>query len=228
MTLALNWTTTDKAGVDNGIKILVYGKAGTGKTTLCGTAPAPLIISAESGLLSLRHKAIPVVTIKTMQDVWDVFTWLNSSAAANIQTVCVDSISEIAEVLLAAEKKKTKDPRQAYGALNEEMVTLVKAFRDLPKKHVVVTAKEAMATNEVTGVVTYGPASPGRTVGPALPYLFDEVFHASTGRDQTGKVYHYLRTRADMQVDAKDRSGVLDEIEYPDLTNIITKIKGAI
>ena len=227
MTLALNWTTTDKAGVDNGIKILVYGKAGTGKTTLCGTAPAPLIINAESGLLSLRGKSIPVVSIKTMQDVWDVFTWLGSPAAADIQTVCVDSISEIAEVLLASEKRKTKDPRQAYGALNEEMVTLVKAFRDLPKKHVVVTAKEAMSTNDVTGVVTYGAASPGRTVGPALPYLFDEVLHASTGRDQAGKVYHYLRTRADMQIDAKDRSGVLDEIEYPDLTNIINKIKGA-
>lgn len=226
--MALNWTTTDKAGIDNGIKILVYGKAGTGKTTLCGTAPSPLIVSAESGLLSLRHKSIPVVQVTCMQDVWDVFTWLNSPAANNILTVCLDSLSEIAEVCLSAEKKKTKDGRAAYGNFTEEMIPLVKGFRDLKRKHVVVTAKEQAVTNDVTNVTTYGPSAPGRSVGPALPYLFDEVFHANTGRDQTGKVYHYLRTRADAQTDAKDRSGVLDEIEYPDLTNIINKIKGAI
>lgn len=220
-------TTTDKAVQSTGIKVLVYGRAGMGKTTLCGTAPRPLIISAESGLLPLRHKKLPVIEVKNIQDVWDAYNWCRTNPhAAHIDTICLDSLSEIAEVVLAAEKKKSKDPRQAYGGLIDEMIGLVKAFRDLPHKNVVVTAKESTETNAVTGVVRSSPSAPGKTVGPELPYLFDEVFYAATGKDNTGKTYHYLRTRPDAMVDAKDRSGVLDEIEYPDLTHIFNKIKG--
>ena len=35
------------------VNLLVYGEAGSGKTTLCGTASDTLIISAEGGLLAL-------------------------------------------------------------------------------------------------------------------------------------------------------------------------------
>lgn len=222
-------TTTDAVAKDQGIKVLVYGRAGMGKTTLCGTAPRPLIISAESGLLPLRHLRIPVIEVKNIKDVWDAYNWTTSSReAAYIDTICLDSLSEIAEVVLSAEKKKSRDPRQAYGGLIDEMIGLVKGFRDLPRKHVVVTAKEVATANPINGITRLGPHAPGQSVGPALPYLFDEVFHASVGRDATGASYYYLRTRPDPQVDAKDRSGVLDELEYPHLGNIFAKIyKGA-
>ena len=225
--MALNFTTTDKAGSVGGIKTLVYGRAGTGKTTLCGTAPKPVIISAESGLLSLRRVSLPVIEIAEIQDVYDAYQWVVQNGQAHgIQTICLDSLSEIAEKVLETAKKKTKDPRQAYGSLIDEMIPMVKAFRDLKGYNVVVTCKETADKNEVTGVIRYGPESPGRTVGPALPYLFDEVFHASIGKDNSGKDYYYLRTSPDLTVEAKDRSGVLDTIEYPDLTHIFSKIRG--
>lgn len=221
-------TTTDKVARDSGVKILVYGRAGMGKTTLCGTAPRPIIISAESGLMPLRGKSIPVIEVKEIKDVWDAFKWCSSHPdARHIDTICIDSLSEIAEVVLANEKKKSKDPRQAYGGLIDEMINLTKAFRDLPGKHVVVTAKEEELLHPASGVVRMAPKMPGKTVGPELPYLFDEVFYASTGKDAQGQTYHYLRTRPDFQVDAKDRSGVLNEIEFPDLASIISRIKGS-
>ena len=225
--MPLNFTTTDKAGSLGGIKILVYGRAGTGKTTLCGTAPKPIILSAESGLLSLRRVSLPVIEIDEIQDVYDAYNWIvENGQKQGIQTICLDSLSEISEKVLTAAKKKIRDPRHAYGTLIDEMIPLVKAFRDLKGYNVVVTCKETADKNEVTGVVRYGPASPGRSVGPALPYLFDEVFQASIGKDNTGKDYHYLRTSADLTAEAKDRSGVLDAIEYPDLVHIFGKIRG--
>jgi hypothetical protein len=225
--MALNWSTTDKEGSSHGVKILVYGRAGMGKTTLCGTAPSPVIISAEAGLLSLRSKKIPVLLVTSIQDVWDAYTWCQTKArAAGIRTVCLDSISEITEKALTTAKKKKNDPRAAYGDMATETIDLVKAFRDLSGFHVVVTAKETTKVDPITNVGRSEPTAPGQQVGPALPYLFDEVFHASTGQDNVGKTYHYLRTRASFNADAKDRSGALDEIEYPDLGNIITKIMG--
>lgn len=218
-------TTTDVEGRAHGIKVLVYGAAGVGKTTLCGTAPKPLIISAEAGLLSLRRQRIPVITVVSAGDLWDAFTWINQNAKKNgIETVCLDSISEIVEKVLADTKKKTKDPRAAYGDMATQAIDLVKAFRDLSGFNVVVTAKQATTVDPITNVSRAVPTAPGQQVGPALPYLFDEVFHAATDKDQQGKTYYYLRTRAAFNADAKDRSGVLDELEYPDLTNIFAKI----
>ena len=226
MTSELTFSTTRREAAVHGIKMLVYGSAGSGKTTLCGTAPSPIIISAEAGLLSLRDKDIPVIVVSSMDDVDKAYQWVKANATAhNIKTVCLDSISEIVEKCLSAEKSKTKDPRQAYGEMANRAIELVKSFRDLPGLHVVITAKQTSVTDPVTGVQKAAPTAPGQQVGPALPYLFDLVFHAYTDKNpQTGETYHALRTHAAFNAEAKDRSGALDEIEYPDVMNIINKI----
>ena len=120
---------------------------------------------------------------------------------------------------------KLIDPRQAYGLLIDQMSTTIRAFRDLPGFHVYVSAKQEAIKDDQTGIVLNGPSMPGTKLGPALPYHFDEGFHLDIGRDQvTQKDYRFLRTQPDFQNDAKDRSGKLDAIEYPDLGNIIRKI----
>lgn len=226
--MALNWSTTDKEAQTHGIKMLVYGRAGMGKTRFCGTAPSPLIISAEAGLLTLRRQNIPVLVVSTIQDVWDAYTWCQTKAKAQgIKTICLDSISEITEKTLSAAKKKNNDGRAAYGDMATQTIDLVKAFRDLAGFNCIVTAKEETRTDPITNVSRAGPTAPGQQVGPALPYLFDEVFHAFKMTDNVGKEHHVLRTKASFSADAKDRSDVLDEIEYPDATNIINKIMTA-
>lgn len=216
---------TDQLARTNGVKALVYGRAGTGKTTLCATAPNPFIISAESGLLSLRHVRVPAVEVSTVEEVLNVWRWLQTPAAAQIQTVCLDSLSEIGEKVLTSEKKGSKDGRMVYGNTNDRVIEMAKSFRDLPGKNVLFTAKEGVETNPVTGVSRIGPDAPGKSIGPALTYLFDEVFRAEVGRDPNGATFHYLRCKPDAVSDAKDRSGRLDEIEYnPNLARLFGKI----
>lgn len=222
--------STRNASVMNGIKILVYGRAGMGKTRLCATAPNPVILSAESGLLSIREYDLPFWQINSVQDLTEAFNWCQGShEARQFQTICLDSLTEIAEQILSNAKAQAKDPRQAYGELLTQMIDTVKKFRDLTGFHVYFSAKQSMNKDDVTGRSMYGPSMPGTKVGPELPYLFDEVFQLDKGKDpQTQQEYHYLRTSPDFQVDAKDRSGALDPFEYPDLGHIINKILGAV
>lgn len=231
--MTLTFTTVEQASANHGVKSLVYGDAGAGKTRLCATCPKPIIISAEAGLLTLRKLIregildpnTPVIIIHNYKEVEEAYEWCRDEAAKHgIQTICLDSISEIAEQCLAAEKLKTKDPRQAYGALGIEVVKIVKQFRDLAGFHVLITAKQAVVKDPVTGVEKAVPTTPGQQVGPALPYLFDEVFHAYTDKDPQGTTFHALRTRSAFNAVAKDRSGVLDEIEYPDMSHLMIKI----
>lgn len=227
--MAIRLLSTREAALAHGIKAMVYGKAGIGKTRLCATAPAPVIISAESGLLSLREYDIPVIPINTVDDLVEAHLWLTQSAEARqYATACIDSLSEIGEVVLNNAKKKVNDNRQAYGELIEKMTDTIRAYRDIQGKHVLMTAKMERNKDEQTGMMLFSPSMPGAKLSQQLPYFFDEVFHLDIGTatDQQGKhyTYRFLRTAADYQYDAKDRSGALDAIEKPDFHHIITKI----
>ena len=219
--------TTDQLAAVHGVKVLVYGPSGVGKTRLVATAPKPLLISAESGLLSLREFKIPVWPVATLEQLTSAYNWISKSAEAKqFATVCIDSITEIGEVCLANAKARFKDPRRAYGDLIDRMILILKAFRDLPGKHVYMSAKMEHYRDDFTGTVRNQPSMPGTKLGPALPYLFDEVFHMGIAKDNQGKDYRYLRTALDFQYEAGDRSGTLDPFEPPNLTHIFNKILG--
>ena len=221
----LKFTTTDAAGQLHGIKILIYGRSGVGKTTLAGTTPDVLMLSAEAGVLSLRDKSIPMIQITTVAELSEAYHWITTNPQAKcFKTIFLDSITEIAEQVLSNAKLQVKDPRQAYGELIEKMNMLVRSFRDLPGKNVVMLAKQESHLDEVSKMTMFGPAMPGSKVSQQLPYLFDEVFRLGVGKTPDGTEYRFLQTQPDLQYEAKDRSGVLDAIEPPNLSHIFNKI----
>jgi len=233
--MSLQFTTTSKASASSGVKMLIYGRTGVGNTMLCATAPAPLILSAERGLLSLLPQNqqrvfgkivdIPVIQIKTYQDMLDAYTFITTSQhAVNFQTICLDSLTEIAETILSHEKTLVRDARQAYGEMEEKILSLVKTFRDINGKHVYMSAKQGKTQDEVSNAQLLGAKMPGKSLTHRLPFEFDELFNLNVGTDAHGNTYRYLRTQPDLQYDAKDRSGALAEIEQPNLNNIINKI----
>ena len=223
--MAIQLKSTKDAALD-GIKILVHGPAGAGKTSLCGTTgESTLIISAESGLLSLRQFDIPVVEVKTLEQMYEAYDYVvNDPEGQAFKWVCLDSISEIAEVVLNHEKKVAKDPRQAYGALAEKMTDLIRAFRDLPGRNVYFSCKQERAKDEQSGAMLYYPAMPGNMLKQGIGYFFDEVMALRVEKDADGNPTRWLQTSRDYNYEAKDRSGCLDMFESPDLAAIATKI----
>src|SRR5690625_754708 len=92
-------STSDIAS--DGMKVLVYGQAGAGKTSLIPTLPSPVVLSAEGGLLSISQHNIPYIEISTLDDLAKAYQWLTGSEEARqFQSVALDSISEVAEVVL--------------------------------------------------------------------------------------------------------------------------------
>ena len=211
----------------NGVKLLVYGQAGSGKTTLIKTLPNPVVLSAEGGLLSIQDADLPYIEIANMDDLMEAFTWCrDSNEASAFQSVALDSISEVAEVVLAHELKGNKDGRAAYGQLNTTMQELIRSFRDLPGKHVYMSAKLEKSQDEM-GKLLYNPGMPGKSLTQGLPYFFDEVLALRVERDTEGVTQRALMCDSDGIWLAKDRSGKLEAWEAPDLGAIITKIGGA-
>jgi hypothetical protein len=213
-----------KEATAQAVKLLVYGQAGAGKTSLIPTLPTPVILSAEGGLLSIADTNLPFIEITSMDDLREAYKWLTSSTgAAEFESVALDSISEIAEVVLNAEKKINKDPRAAYGAMQEQMADIIRGFRDLPGKHVYMSAKLEKTQDEM-GRVLYAPSMPGNKTGQSLPYFFDEVLALRVEKDTEGNTRRALMTDGDGLWLAKDRSGKLEVWEDADLGDIIRKI----
>ena len=226
--MSIQLKSTKQAALD-GIKCLVHGPSGAGKTTLCSTTGEPtIIISAEAGLLSLRSFDIPVIEVKTLEELYEAYAYVAGPDGEAYSWVCLDSISEIAEVVLNYEKKNNKDPRAAYGSLAEKMTDLIRAFRDLPGKNVLFLCKQEKVKDEQTGAMLYSPSMPGNQLKNGLAYFFDEVLALRVEKDGDGNPTRWLQARRDFNYESKDRSGALEMFESPDIGAIAAKIRGAV
>tara|TARA_R100001594_G_scaffold133630_1_gene174423 strand:+ start:646 stop:1383 length:738 start_codon:yes stop_codon:yes gene_type:complete len=211
---------------DQGAKILVYGMAGAGKTYLARTAPGKvLVISAEAGLLSIRDaQNVEAIEVKSAAEVVEVYEALRSGKL-QYDTVCLDSISEISELLLQAEKAKHKDARKAYGEVQESVTNVMRAFRDL-QMHVMFICKEDKVNND--GVFEQAPKMVGTKLGQSITYFFDEVLALRVIEDTDAEgnpvQARWLQTRIGQGYVAKDRSGKLEAFEEPNLTKLIEKL----
>ena len=223
--MAINIKTTGDLK-NNGVKILVYGQAGAGKTTLIKTLPQPIILSVEGGLLSIKDADLPYIEIKTITELSDVYSWIVSSdEAVGLESVALDSISEFAELVLNEQLKTNKDGRGAYGDMNQIIAGIIRTFRDLPGKNVYFSAKVERAVDE-SGKMLYSPNMPGKSLTAQLPYFFDFVLPLRTEKDHEGIMHRMLQCETDGLWLAKSRSTKLAQWEEPDLSALITKIIG--
>lgn len=223
--MALKFSNTNDVHM-NGIKALVYGISGAGKTTSLASLPRPIILSAEKGLLSIAGTGIPVIEIESFEDLDDAYKWcIDPANQQYFDSIALDSVTEIAEQVLVHAKSKVKDARLAYVELADKMIEIIKKFRDIQGKHVIMTAKIDNNKEELTGIVKYFPAMPGTKLTQKLPYLYDEVWFLGIKTDPaTNQSWRYIQTGPDFQVIAKDRSGKLSFMEPVDLGQLINKM----
>ena len=211
----------------NGIKCVLYGASGTGKTVMGATAPNPIFISAEKGLLSLADKDIPYIEVKTLQSMNEAY---QHCAKSEYDTIVIDSLSEETQACLDEFKRKMIaesasgkiDARQAYGKIAESIGNLIRNFRDIDGKNVIFIAKEKRIDDEETGTYYFEAYMPGKVLPFDLPYLVDEVFALQIDR----KGNRFVQTQPDRKRICKDRSNKLDTQEVPDFIHIFNKIKG--
>lgn len=210
----------------NGIKLVLYGASGSGKTVMSSTAPNPIYVSAEKGLLSLADKDFPYIEVKTIKSMEQAYLYCKD---CEYDTIVIDSLSEVTQACLdefkremIAESATGKiDKRQAYGKIAEKIGNMIRNFRDLDGKNVVFIAKERRVVDEESKAVTFEAYLPGQVLPFDLPYLVDEVICLQIHR----KGHRFVQTSSDFKRICKDRSGTLDNPELPDLEVIFNKIK---
>jgi len=223
----MNITSTKGLHADK-VKLLVFGESGTGKTTLIGTLPENevLIISAESGLLSLGDKAIDVAEVKSWHEFQEVYQSLVKLPEMNkYKTVAIDSLTEISDMLVThlerlPEYADPKNTLKLWGEYNKVMTKLIKAYRGLDRNVIFTALTEDVQDG---GVLVKKPFIKGSAAQKLLNSYFDEVLYLHVDA-ATGK--RVIQSQPTSNISAKDRSGKLNNPEEPNLQSIFNKIKG--
>lgn len=208
---------------DFGVKALVYGPPGSGKTPVAATAPRPILCASEPGLLSLRGSSVAACQAFTPEAIDDFYKWLfGSKEAANYDTVCIDSVSQQAEILLTQELGRNKDGRKAYGEMSRRMMEHLNGLYYTRNKHTYLICKQSHTDTQPTEKVPYFP---GKDLGVKVPHMYDEVLHLGLYNvpGVAGAVQAF-RCHPSYDVRARDRSGTLAEYEPPHLTTLFNKI----
>lgn len=214
------------------IKALIYGESKGGKTYLVKSLHdrkpgSVLILTTEKGNLSLGDWDIPSIDINSIEDFREAYEKITTDPAYKaFERIALDSITDIAETCLSAEKRKLSDGRAAYGNTNDIIGDMVRKFRDIPDRDIYFIAQLDKVQDE-KGKLMYGPAMPGKTLTQQLPFWFDIVLALRVETGEDGKPMRVFQCESDGQWIAGNRGGKLAMWEYPaDLAMIFDKIRG--
>ena len=218
-----------------GVKAIVYGGPGSGKTPVSlDTSPRPVALMSEPGFLSVRKSTVPTYPAFNSTKVDEFMRWfLGSHEAKNFDTLVWDSVSQAHEKRVEEELgTSTKGGNEqhgmrAYGVANRWAYKHLTDLYFLPNKHIILIAK--LQRFEVNDAIYNRPYFAGKELPVRVPHLFDEIlmlgkYNIPGVQTQPGESgTQAFRTKESFDTMARDRSGMLQEFEPPNLSKIIAK-----
>lgn len=159
------------------LKVVIYGKPGTGKTTFASTFPKPAILIdiGENGYLGVKNtQGLEIVKAKEIEDIETLYWYLKDNRDG-IKTVIIDTVSALQDLALEEQRlaKNSKISKEHYGdfgtmtkkdwgEISSRLKSLITDYRDL-NMNVVFIAHERVFNSEEEDTEGIDPS-----VGPRL------------------------------------------------------------
>jgi energy-coupling factor transporter ATP-binding protein EcfA2 len=228
--MALKINNTKGSATRQGIKILVFGVSGCGKSSIFKSTGKTILINLESGDLALNDVDVDSITVRSLADLREAYNYV-ANHTEEYDTVGIDSLTELSDMIVAElksmpEYSSLKDALKMWMEFTDVILKIAKSFRDLDGINVVITALDESVKKGFDEVVV--PMISGKKAQSKLVSLYDEVLYIRIGEDGDREFI----TNPLSDVVAKDRSGKLNPIEpytkeegIKPLINKIIKIK---
>lgn len=125
--------------VQQTIKCLIYGQAGTGKTTLALSAPKPLLLDFDGGVNRLNngHRA-DTVQIKN----WGECLQVMKEDLSSYQTIVVDTIGKMLDFIIEDVCKGRVPQIKDWGPINNNFTSFCRQLNGLNKNIIFVAHRD--------------------------------------------------------------------------------------
>ena len=213
---------------DPTLKIMAYGKSGTGKTTFASTFPKPILFLQcdKKGVISIRRrKDTYFKQVDTWEDFEEAFNLLKDDDGNFYKTVVLDTVTSWQEVVMASVYTGAgMITQQTWGKCSSKMKTWLTNLIDLPL-NVVILAQDRMAKTEASDdmemimpeVGAYTMPSVSKILNAAVSVIGQTYIKASWIKPQgqiakrTLKTEYCLRIGPHTQYITKVRRDILSE-----------------
>lgn len=180
----------------------LYSDSGVGKTTVAATAPKPIILDSNMGLMSIKGRegfghvvSEPVTSIKHLSKYYDRLSGTGRpSWAGRFETTVFDHFDDIQAIVLdeltqAASKKDDRriedDPAQReYGIMGNRLKRFIRQFKSLPMHKILIFST---GMDRETGKLQPNLIGQLRN---QMPYFCDMIFYMRIAKG--GKRMLYL------------------------------------
>jgi len=135
--------------IPNTIKMMIYGQAGMGKSTLALSTPKPLLLDFDNGVkrINMSHlEGIDTVQVGSWQDVKDV---LQEDLSA-YQTIVIDTIGKMMDFIITYKCGSRQPQIRDWGGINQEFSWLTRAVGSLNKNVVFVAHRDTRKEGDDT------------------------------------------------------------------------------
>ena len=171
----------------------IYADSGAGKTTLAATAPKPMFLDSNQGLLSIlgrpgfEHvRRTPVTNWRQLEEAYDNFSGTGQHDWTKFQTIVFDHFDDIQGLILdeLTEQAAQRDPRRMldetqqreWGIMLNRLRRIMRKFKALPMHKILIFAA---AVNNETGKLE--PSLSGK-LRNQLPYFCDMIGYLRIGK----------------------------------------------
>lgn len=135
--------------INSAIKMMIYGQAGMGKTTLALSAPAPLLIDFDGGVkrVNMNHlQGVDIVQVNTWAEVNQLF----SEDLSPYQTIVIDTIGKMMDFIISYKCGSKQPSIRDWGGINQEFQSFTRNLSNLGKNIIFVAHRDSRKSGDDT------------------------------------------------------------------------------
>lgn len=222
------------------LNMLVYGLAGTGKTTFASTFPKALLLDFENGAKYFGERGIELDVIQaskwfSMKDKLDLFGQPSKEIKGIIdqyETIIIDPIGEAMEMIINdTDAIKGSKNRQAdggltiagWGAVKDEMRRFIKALKNTGKNIVLIGhVEEKDDEQSIVKRPKMATKLADELVGLVDIVGYMQVINDETAEDGQKRIISV--DASNNRIISKDRTGKLGKYVKPDYSYIADQL----